>query len=211
MFWQSLSPLWQACLEEAWTAYCGGNVPIGAVITDAGGKILSRGGNRIHSRGRGLDPLAHAEMNALLDFDFGALDAHECALYTTTEPCPLCMGAIYMSGVRQIHYASREPYAGSINLLGTTPYLSRKPIRTFGPNNPTLELIVMALYIDFRLREYANQQNVVFAAWEAAAPGCIDFGVHVYESHLLREMGARNASVSEAINCVATFIPPCAN
>ena len=43
-----------------------------------------------------------------------------CIVYTTTEPCPLCMGALYMSGVRGLRFTSRDPWAGSANLLGTT-------------------------------------------------------------------------------------------
>ena len=75
--------------------------------------------------------MAHAEVEALQKLDFDAIDPHSCALYTTTEPCPMCMGTFYMSGIRTLHYASREPYSGSTNLLGTTWYLSRKPIKDF--------------------------------------------------------------------------------
>ena len=45
-FWGTLAPPWQACLEGAWQAYCAGSLPIGAVVTDAAGAILSRGRNR---------------------------------------------------------------------------------------------------------------------------------------------------------------------
>lgn len=45
--WDTLSPAWQVCLEEAWAAYCAGSLPIGACISDPDGQILSRGRNRI--------------------------------------------------------------------------------------------------------------------------------------------------------------------
>jgi len=45
--WDRLSLPWQACLEEAWSAYCASTIPIGAVVVDADGRILSRGRNRI--------------------------------------------------------------------------------------------------------------------------------------------------------------------
>jgi len=70
-FWRTLAFPWQACLEEAWLAYRAGSVPIGAVVTDTSGKILSRGRNRISESiadGGYLygQTLAHAELNTLV-------------------------------------------------------------------------------------------------------------------------------------------------
>jgi hypothetical protein len=48
--WEELSEPWRACAEEAWEAYRRGSLPIGAVVTDALGNVLSRGRNRIHER-----------------------------------------------------------------------------------------------------------------------------------------------------------------
>src|SRR5512140_3513299 len=98
--WQELESPWQTALEESWAAYCAGSIPIGAVVTDASGAILSRGRNRAHEKtasptGGTVGPLAHAELNALLALDFSAIDPHTCHIYTVTEPCPMCMGAIY--------------------------------------------------------------------------------------------------------------------
>ena len=45
--WSQLSEPWQACLQEAWTAYCHGSHPVGAVINDAAGYLLTRGRNRV--------------------------------------------------------------------------------------------------------------------------------------------------------------------
>ena len=47
-----------------------------------------------------------------------------------------------MSGLRELHYASRDPYAGSVNLLGATPYLQRKSIKIVGPELPGLEIVL---------------------------------------------------------------------
>src|SRR4051794_12741046 len=98
VLWETLTPPWQACLEEAWAAYYAGSVPIGAVITDTAGQILARGRNRMgeqDAQGNTLygHRLAHAEVNALLALDHTAVDPAACVLYSTTEPCPLCTGA----------------------------------------------------------------------------------------------------------------------
>src|SRR5579871_1790776 len=102
--WHQLAPAWQACLAEAWAAYCAGSLPIGAVVVSSDGAIVGRGRNRIfesspvHSRATEVagSRLAHAEINALLSVDHAALSLRECVLYTTLEPCALCVGAIRM-------------------------------------------------------------------------------------------------------------------
>jgi tRNA(Arg) A34 adenosine deaminase TadA len=122
-------------------------------VTDAGGNIISRGRNRVYPRSRWKDhplgaEIAHAEVEALTSLDFTAGDYHEYALYTTTEPCPMCMGSLYMSGVRRLYYAARDPFAGSTNLLGKTWYLSRKPVGVFGPEESAFENIIIALFVE---------------------------------------------------------------
>jgi len=161
-------------------AYCSGSAPIGAVVTDATGHIIARGRNRIYDAvGAGGylhgHDLAHAEVNALVTVDYRGLDRQACALYTTTEPCPLCVGAFYMSGLRELHYASCEAWAGSVNMLGTTPYLQRKSIRLFGPEDPELEALIVALHVEFTYRrDWVRAPRAVGAGHLAGnlAPGC---------------------------------------
>lgn len=182
MTWNSLSEPWRACLEEAWAARCAGSVPIGAAVTDAEGRIIARGRNR-----SGEDcaefaclydhPLAHAEMNALIALDYRVHDPpHPCILYATTEPCPLCFGAFYMSGVRELRFASRDPYAGSANLLGTTPYLSRKPIRIHPPDLPDLEVAIVALFAEWHFSGGGEPENAVIAAYRDMLPEAVRLG-----------------------------------
>ena len=156
--WENLSLQWQAALEMAWEAYCAGTIPIGAVIADAEGNIYARGRNRIFDtsapeRQVCKNELAHAELNALLSLTLSYDECKKVALYTTMEPCPLCMGALYMSDVKTVHYAAREPWAGSTNLLGTTPYLSRKNFRVFAPVDPLLETSLTAIFVESELRK----------------------------------------------------------
>lgn len=221
-FWSSLPQPWQACLEESWRAYCAGCVPIGAVITDAEGNILARGRNRINET-NGLEGglrgtiLAHAELNALIQLDRlesidssadgRVVDPHTCVLYSTTEPCPLCMGAFYMSGLRQLHFASRDPYAGSTNLLGKTPYLSRKPIRLYGPLNPDLELALVVLFLNYAIPAYKEHfddtPNPVFEQLEITLPGALALGEKIYKSGDIRRMRQESHPASLVFNRLA--------
>src|SRR5215217_2092785 len=113
------------------------------------GGILSAGRNRIHE---GTGPpgtvfgrkLAHAELNALLLLE-GAENLRACVLYTTTEPCPLCVGATRMADVGGLKYASREPWAGSAAMFETVPYLRRANLGLVRPENLRLEAVVVVL------------------------------------------------------------------
>jgi tRNA(Arg) A34 adenosine deaminase TadA len=208
--WDSLSPPWQATMELVWEAYCDDCIPIAAVITDADGMILSRGRNRIRSKRtssqgfRSGNKLAHAEVEALNKLDYDSVDRHACILYTATEPCPMCLGAFYMSGLRTLHYASRDPYAGSVNLLGITPYLSVKNIQIVGPTSPEFENIIMALYVEKELYDLNGNAHghVVLEAWRQVVPGGVALGERLYQTKKLRQWKDADASVHEVIDAL---------
>jgi len=212
--WDSISPPWQATMELVWEAYCDNCIPIAAVITDADGTILARGRN--HIRGKRTNPhgfrpgsrLAHAEVEALNNLDYDRVDRHSCILYTSTEPCPMCLGTFYMSGLRTLHYASRDPYAGSVNLLGKTPYLNVKPIQIFSPYSPILEIIIMALYVEKELRDLNgnSQGHVVFEAWRQAVPKGVAFGEKLYQMGTLNQMKEAGSLVQEVIDVLANQV-----
>jgi tRNA(adenine34) deaminase len=195
---------WQACLEEAWSAYCVGCVPVGAAVMDAAGQILSRGRNRIGERQGEANTLyghslAHAEVNALACLPADGLDRHSLSLYTTMEPCPLCMGALYMSGVRQLHFAARDAYAGSTNMLGATPYLSRKPVRVFPPSSPELEMLLIALHTEFELQRPVAMTEQLLETWASAVPEGVRLGRSLFRTGELRRMRAEGCRLKSVL------------
>ena len=198
-------------MEEAWTAYCAGSLPIGACVTDTDGQILSRGRNRIDET-KGEAPyvcaniLAHAELNALLALQIPHAARESAILYTTTEPCPLCMGAFYMSGVRRLHYAARESYAGSTDLLGATPYLSRKPIQVFGPPDPLLEALITALSVVSRLSSWRSAMPAVIQSWRETVPDGVELGERLYENGELQHMQAEGWKVEQVVDALAGMV-----
>jgi len=206
--WADLSAPWQACMEEAWTAYCLGSIPIGAVVTDGEGKILSRGRNHIWDDQAPTGQvcrteLAHAELNALLALGVDQGDRRSWALYTTTEPCPLCMGAFYMSGIRTLHYACRDPWAGSTNLLNTTPYLSRKAIQVTEPEDPQLAAVIVALFVEWELHLYRERLSVVRESLQNIVPQGVSLGIDLYRSGELRQMAIEGALAGKVYNRLA--------
>lgn len=94
----------RAAIELSRAARAKGNEPYGAVLVDAGGKLLLGGENtQVTDR----DCTGHAELNlmraASRRFDAGTLAG--CTVYASGEPCPMCAGAIYWGGVRRVVYA----------------------------------------------------------------------------------------------------------
>lgn len=87
-----------------------GGGPFGAVIV-RDGNIVSMSGNRVVEA---TDPTAHAEILAIR-IASGKLGTHvlsDCVLYTSCEPCPMCLGAIYWAGIERVVYsATREDAA----------------------------------------------------------------------------------------------------
>ena len=202
--WSELPKPWQICLELAWEAYCEDCIPIGAVVTGPDGNVLTRGRNRVYEKikpgGVNGAALAHAEVEALQGLDLDAVDPHACTLYTTTEPCPMCMGTFYMSGVRTLHYAARDPYAGSVNLLGTTWYLSHKPIKVSGPD-PRMEAIVVALFAeqDAHFLNGKFPEGVFWGMYRDVLPGGVELGLELARMGVLQDFRTRGATAEEVM------------
>jgi guanine deaminase len=78
--------------------------PFGAVIVKEG-RIIGEGANEVTSRN---DPTAHAEVLAIRRAceTLGVFELKDCELYTSCEPCPMCLGAIYWARLARIYFAS---------------------------------------------------------------------------------------------------------
>lgn len=78
--------------------------PFGAIVV-YNGKVVGRGHNTVT---RALDPTAHAEVNAIRDAcrNLGSFQLTGCTVYTTCEPCPMCLGALYWARPEAVYYAA---------------------------------------------------------------------------------------------------------
>ena len=78
--------------------------PFGATIV-RGEEVIAAVSNTMM---KDIDPTAHAEMVAIRVAceKLGTMDLSDCVIYATCEPCPMCMGAIIWSGVKEVHYCS---------------------------------------------------------------------------------------------------------
>lgn len=103
----------QLALEEACAAAARGEVPVGAVVTDAAGAVLARAGNRVEAL---ADASAHAELLALREAAArrGEPRLPDCTLTVTLEPCPMCAQAASFFRVRRVVFGAYDPKGGGV-------------------------------------------------------------------------------------------------
>ena len=98
---------------------CGGG-PFGAVIVKDG-EIVARGCNQVTLKN---DPTAHAEVSAIREAcqALHTFDLSGCVIYTSCEPCPMCLGAIYWARIDRIYYGNNRNDAAEINFADNFIY-----------------------------------------------------------------------------------------
>lgn len=89
-----------------------GGGPFGAVVVKDG-KVVASSSNSVT---RDNDPTAHAEVNAIRKAaeELGTYDLSGCVIYSSCEPCPMCLGAIYWARIDKLYYANTKADAAEI-------------------------------------------------------------------------------------------------
>ncbi|WP_169582151.1 MULTISPECIES: tRNA adenosine(34) deaminase TadA [Microbacterium] len=89
-----------------------GDVPVGALVTDASGRVIGEGRNL---RERTHDPTAHAEVVALREaaLALGSWNLEGCTLVVTMEPCIMCAGAVLQSRISRLVFGAWDEKAGA--------------------------------------------------------------------------------------------------
>lgn len=138
-----------ALAEDGLRADHGG--PFGCVIVRAG-VIVARGHNRVTSTN---DPTAHAEITAIRGAckALGTFQLTDCELYTSCEPCPMCLSAIYWARIPVVYYGNTRADAAAIGFDDDFIY-TQIPLP---PGQRTLRMIPL-------LRDEARHS---FAEWHA--------------------------------------------
>ncbi|MDF7816691.1 nucleoside deaminase [Runella sp. MFBS21] len=87
--------------------------PFGAIVVREG-VVVAKGCNQVTSTN---DPTAHAEVVAIREAckKLGNFKLDNCVIYTSCEPCPMCLGAIYWAGIQKIYYACTKDDAAAAN------------------------------------------------------------------------------------------------
>jgi guanine deaminase len=128
-----------------------GGGPFGAIVV-CEGRAIGRGNNRVTEQ---LDPTAHAEIIAIREAcrALGRFDLRGCDLYTSCEPCPMCLAAIYWARLDHVFYASTRHDAAEAGFDDGFIY-----------EELPLEMAARSLPMDQVLREQALE---LFREWTA--------------------------------------------
>lgn len=115
-----------------------GGGPFGAVIVKDG-DIIATGVNRVTAS---CDPTAHAEVSAIREAarKLGTFNLSGCEIYTSCEPCPMCLGAIYWARLDKMYYANTKTDAKNIGFDDSFIYdeLELKPANRKLPSETLL-------------------------------------------------------------------------
>lgn len=146
----------RAAIAVAWQARRHGNHPFGALLVDGNNRALLDAENTVIT---GQDCTGHAETNLvrMASARFSPEELARCTLYTSTEPCAMCAGAIHWSRIGRVVYALSEDDLYAI--VGPSPehlYLpcrevfahSQRPVMVSGPA-PELEEVARAVHEGF--------------------------------------------------------------
>ena len=147
-------------LTEAAAAAEAGDVPVGAVLVDAGGQELARGRNRREERG---DPTAHAELEALrAAFADSGWRREGTTLYVTLEPCPMCMGALLQSRVSRLVFGALDGKAGaaiSLYRMAEDPRLNHRMEVVGGVREEECAAQLRTFFAELRARRQASRSE----------------------------------------------------
>lgn len=140
----------QKAIAVAWQAREHGNHPFGAILVDENDQVLLQAENSVVT---GKDCTGHAETNLmrLATQNFPPEKLETCTLYTSTEPCAMCAGAIYWGNVRRVVYALSE--VGLYEIIGPSPDQLLLPCRdVFAHSQRRVEVDGPALELDMKAR-----------------------------------------------------------
>lgn len=95
--------------------------PFGAVITNKEGNIIANGNNKVLKNN---DPTAHAEVVAIREAckKLNTYDLSDYILYTSCEPCPMCLSAIIWANIKEVYYGCTKEDAGEIGFRDDVIY-----------------------------------------------------------------------------------------
>src|SRR5271166_4049522 len=121
--------------------------PFGAVIV-RDGKIIAEVANQVTSSN---DPTAHAEVIAIRRacYKLGVFELKDCELYTSCEPCPMCLGAIYWARLSRLYFANTAEDAANIGFDDSFIYSELKQPFS-GRRIPTIQLMREEALTGFR-------------------------------------------------------------
>lgn len=144
-------------IDQALIAEENGDVPIGTVIVYQN-QVIGRAYNQ---REQLQDPTAHAEIIALTQAAafLESWRLHDCTMYVTLEPCPMCAGALVLSRMNRLVYGCDDPKTGAVKSLYNIVQDERLNHRLEVTNGVLAEECSMILQDFFQRRRFENKNQ----------------------------------------------------
>lgn len=202
---KSINKHWQYAFEMAWDAYKCDTIPIGAIIVDKAGDIVSTGKNRIYDESSS-HPLAgtvmaHAEMTAMMALKHeDHPDVRDYTLYTTMEPCPMCFGTMLMVHITDLRFAAYDDFAGATELKDKSWYLNQKKMKI--ENNADLAEFQIVMQTAFEHKRNHKYKNRIIDRWAFKYKEAVRLGGILHSEHFFDQAIEDNLSLEVVFDTV---------
>jgi len=148
--------------------------------------------------------MAHAEINALMNLPYDEhSEIRKYTMYTTTEPCPMCMGSIVMSDLRKVRIAMADPWAGAVKMCENLPYVASKGIDISFVGGVVEKLVaVLAAYRELELSK--GKLNPVAERLKQHQSQMFALGESLFSENILRECAGNGFNFEAVVDIITT-------
>ena len=201
--WSELAAPFRRCVELAWESCSSGTFACGAVITDVAGNVVAEGRNRVFDEPSGEYPLegttlAHAEMNALARVPAGvALD--DCTLWSSLEPCLMCLSSALLSSVGEIRFLAPDPlWDGVEGLPSLNAFVERRWPLHHEPHDSEWAVLGRTLALHMLASRQPGTSQAL-AAHDLREPETSDLVRRWVTANTLADLASTGATVEEML------------
>lgn len=201
--WKDLSIQWQTVFNEAWKAMQGKNVPAGAAIFNSKGELLAKDHNRCGEHST-LNPYtSHACVNAINRLDiYSMADKEDLILYTSMEPCHMCLGTAFISRVKTIFAASRDLYFGSSHFIYDDPMIRANNIKYIHESGD-IELFQLVLQSYYEIMQISDSKDTTaLNCYKSTNETAFEIAEKLYIRRSLQQLSIQGKPCSEIYDMI---------
>lgn len=200
--WSDLYTEWKVCFSLAWEAFCDGNTPVGAIITDLDGKIIAKNrngfGNTFPKR------VSHAEMNVISSIA-KMNNAKNLILYTTLEPCVMCFSTIYVQKIGKLFFSCDDPHAGGTFLYKSNSYFSLRNMDIVQFDNVEYRFVNAVLNIIYEMSSRnSDELSIYLRDWNKKYSAITKAADEIYRRNALKSFTI-NGNSESLYNYIASY------
>lgn len=201
--WKDLPVQWKTVFNEVWKAMKNNSVPAGAAVFSSNGELLAAGRNRYGEQDV-LNPYtAHACINVLNSIDMRRIEnKDDLILFTSMEPCHMCLGAISISGIRYICSASRDLYYGMTHYIYDDPMIRANKIK-HKVEGGDIEFFQLVLQSYFEIGQVAvKKDSSALECYRRTNEDAMEIAEKLYLRRAFQQLSIKDAPCSEIYDMI---------